>query len=157
MANELSLIISNLKDCFDGKPWYGVPVMEKLNQVSWEIVNETTYGSKTIAVLVQHIINWRIFVLRKLEGDLEFNIVIDGENDWDMIHISSQEEWNILKQELQNSQDKLIQALSTETDELLQKQVPGKAYTFGPILTSIAQHDIYHLGQIAMLNSMHKS
>lgn len=157
MANELSLIISNLKDCFDGKPWYGVAVMEKLNQVSWEIVNEKTYGSKTIAVLVQHIINWRIFVLKKLEDDLEFNIVKDGENDWDMIHISSQEEWNILKQELQNSQDKLIHALSKETDELLQKQVPGKAYTFGPILTSLAQHDIYHLGQIAMLNSMDKS
>lgn len=157
MTNELSLIISNLTDCFDGKPWYGNPIMEKLNHIPWEIVNEKTYGSKTIAVLVQHIINWRIFVLKKLEGDLEFNIVIDGENDWDMIHISSQKDWNVLKEKLQSTQEQLIQKLSHETDDLLQKQVPGKEYTFGPILNSIAQHDIYHLGQIAMLNAMHKS
>ncbi|WP_299079172.1 DinB family protein [uncultured Paraglaciecola sp.] len=131
--------------------------MEKLNQIPWEVVNEKTYGSKTIAVLVQHIINWRIFVLKKLEGDLEFNIVIDGENDWDEIHIATQEEWNLLKQRLQSTQDSLMHKISEETDELLQRQVPGKEYTFGPILTSIAQHDIYHLGQIAMLNAMHKS
>ncbi len=157
MSSELESIISNLKESFDGRPWYGISVMEKLNQIPWEVVNEKTYGSKTIAVLVQHIINWRIFVLKKLEGDLEFNIVIDGENDWDEIHIATQEEWNLLKQRLQSTQDSLMHKISEETDELLQRQVPGKEYTFGPILTSIAQHDIYHLGQIAMLNAMHKS
>lgn len=157
MRTKLESIISNLKESFDGKPWYGIPLMEKLNQIPWEVVNEKTYGSKTIAVLVQHIINWRVFVLKKLEGDLLFDIVIDGENDWETVAIRSQEEWNLLKQKLQNSQDSLIQKLAQETDEILQKKVIGKAYTFGPILRSIAQHDIYHLGQIAMLNAMHKS
>jgi len=55
--------------------------MEKLNAVSWQIVNEKMYGVKSIAVLVQHITNRRIFVLKKLEGDVIYNIVIDGEND----------------------------------------------------------------------------
>jgi len=157
MRSQLETIIQNLEASFDGKPWYGIAVMEKLNAIPWQIVNDAQYGAKTIAVLVQHIINWRIFVLKKLEGDLEFNIVIDAENDWDEVHINSLEEWNSLKQKLQNTQDSLIQKLSQETDELLNKQVPGKDYKFGPILTSIAQHDIYHLGQIAMLNSMKQS
>lgn len=157
MRNQLETIIHNLKECFDGKPWYGISVMEKLNAVPWQLVNDKIYGMKTIAILVQHIINWRIFVLKKLEGDLKFDIVIDGENDWDEIHIKSQEEWDFLKQKLLNTQDSLIQKLSQETDELLNKQVPGKDYNFGPILTSIAQHDIYHLGQIAMLNSLKQS
>lgn len=157
MRTKLESIISDLKESFDGKPWYGISVMEKLNQIPWEVVNEKTYGSKTIAVLVQHIINWRVFVLKKLEGDLLFDIVIDGENDWEAVTIQSQEEWIFLKQKLQDSQDSLIQKLAHETDEILQKKVIGKEYTFGPILTSIAQHDIYHLGQIAMLNAMHKS
>ncbi len=154
---EIDAIIDNLIDCFDGKPWYGISVMKKLNQIPWEIVNEKTYGSKTIAILVQHIINWRIFILKKLEGDPDFNIVIDGENDWDEVYIANMEEWNSLKKKLQNTQDSLIQKLSQETNELLQRKVPGKDYTFGPILTSIAQHDIYHLGQIAMLNAGHRS
>jgi len=154
MAKELDVIIQNLKECFDGKPWYGIPVMEKLNAIPWQVVNNKVYGGKSIAILVKHIMNWRIFVIKKLEGDLQFNIIIDGENDWDEVHVKSQEEWNLLKQNLQNTQDDLIEKLSKETDELLEKQVPGKEYKFGPILTSVAQHDIYHLGQIAMLNSM---
>ena len=157
MGAEIKLIILNLKETFHGKPWYGISMLDKLNTIPWEVVNEKIYGTKTIAVLVQHIINWRIFVLKKLEGDPEFNIVIDGENDWDTVDISSQEEWDDLKAKLQHTQDGLIQKLLQENDALLHKTVPGKEYKFGPILTSIAQHDIYHLGQIAMLNAMHMS
>ncbi|MFK7813443.1 MAG: DinB family protein [Maribacter sp.] len=157
MRSDLENIIQNLQESFDGKPWYGIPVMKKLNEIPWEVVNEKIYGSKSIAVLVQHIINWRIFVVKKLEGDLKFNIIIDGENDWDEVQIQSKAEWSILKKKLQETQEHLIQKLSQETDELLIKQVPGKDYSFGPILISIAQHDIYHLGQIAMLNVMNQS
>ncbi|MEP3207901.1 MAG: DinB family protein [Maribacter sp.] len=157
MKSQLEIIIHNLKESFDGKPWYGIPVMEKLNAVPWQIVNDKVYGDKSIAVLVQHIINWRIFVWKKLEGDSVYNIIIDGENDWDNIYINNEEEWNTLKNTLQKTQDKLLQILDKKTDQLLEEQVPGKAYAFGPILTSIAQHDIYHLGQIAMLNSSKQS
>lgn len=157
MRSELEIIIDNLQQSFSGKPWYGISVMEKLNAIPWQIVNDQNYGSKSIAVLVQHILNWRIFVLKKLDGDVNYNIVIDGENDWDEIRINSQEDWGILKDKLQSSQDGLIKELSNQSVELLKEQVPGKKYAFGPILISIAQHDIYHLGQIAMLNSMHQS
>jgi len=151
------MIIHNLEECFDGKPWYGISVMEKLNAVPWQIVNDRTYGSKSIAVLVQHVINWRIFILKKLEGDVAYNIIIDVENDWDEILINTQEDWLTLKGKLQSTQDDLLKALSDQSNDLLKQQVPGKAYAFGPILTSIAQHDVYHLGQIAMLNAMHQS
>lgn len=157
MSSQLETIASNLVEVFNGAPWYGKSVIEKLNEIPWSIVNEKTYGTKTIAVLIQHMINWRIFVLKKLGGDLKFNIVIDGENDWDAVHISNSEEWEALKAKLQTTQDNLLQKLSQETDAILQKKVPGKDYAFGPILTSIAQHDIYHLGQIAMLNAMQRS
>jgi uncharacterized damage-inducible protein DinB len=157
MKSQLETIIHNLEECFDGKPWYGISVMEKLNAVPWQIVNDRTYGSKSIAVLVQHVINWRIFILKKLEGDVAYNIIIDVENDWDEILINTQEDWLTLKGKLQSTQDDLLKALSDQSNDLLKQQVPGKAYAFGPILTSIVQHDVYHLGQIAMLNAMHQS
>jgi len=157
MCNELEVIINNLKDSFDGKPWYGNSVMHTLRSIPWQIANNKTYGSKSIAILVQHIISWRIFVLKRLEGDVNYDIIIDGENDWDEIHINNQEEWHSLIMKLQNTQDNLLHMLSKQTNAILQQQVTGKDYNFGPILTSIAQHDIYHLGQIAMLNAMQKS
>lgn len=155
MASELEHIINNLKECFDGKPWYGISMMEKLNAIPWEIVNDEKYESKSIAVLVQHIINWRIFLLKKLEGDAEYDLKIDSIEDWTEICINNRQDWDALNARLIESQANLLQKLSDATEELLAKQVPGKKYTFLPILTSISQHDIYHLGQIAMLNAMH--
>lgn len=154
MNNPLEIIIHNLEECFDGKPWYGISVMEKLNGIPWQIVNEKKYGDKSIGVLVQHITDWRIFVLKKLEADANYEIEMDSENDWSALQINSEEEWLTLKSELQISQDKLLEILSQRTDELLVQPVPGKKYTFLPMLTGIVQHDIFHLGQIAMLNSM---
>ena len=153
MGNRLDYIIADLKECFDGKPWYGDSVMKKLDAVDWRCVNDQIYGNKTMAILVQHMINWRIFVLKKLQGDAVYDIIIDELNDWTQIHISNEQEWNLMKQEIRNTQKELLELLANCTDELLDEKVPGKKYTFGPILQSIAQHDIYHLGQIAMLNA----
>ncbi len=154
---KLDYIINDLKECFEGKPWYGDSIMKKLEAVDWRIVNDQDYGNKSIAVLVQHMINWRIFVLKKLQGDADYDIIIDELNDWTQVHIKNEQEWNLLKQEIRNTQNKILEYLSAFTDDLLDKKVPGKKYTFGPILQSIIQHDIYHLGQIAMLNAKTKS
>ena len=156
MAAELEHIIHNLKECFDGKPWYGISMMEKLNAIPCEIVNNEKYKSKSIAVLVQHVINWRIFLLKKLDGDADYDLKIDSPEDWSEVYVKDQQEWDALKIKLVESQENLLGKLAVETEELLKKQVPGKKYTFLPILTSISQHDIYHLGQIAMLKAMHK-
>ncbi|MGB5435405.1 MAG: DinB family protein [Maribacter sp.] len=150
---KLDYIIKELETCFDGKPWYGDSVMKKLDAVDWNIVNDEIYGDKTIAVLVQHIINWRIFVIKKLQGDTEYDIIIDELNDWILITIKEEEEWEQLKQRIRQTQKEILELLAHSSDEILDKKVPAKNYTFGAILPSIAQHDIYHLGQIALLNS----
>jgi uncharacterized damage-inducible protein DinB len=155
MMGKLEYIINDLKTCFDGKPWYGDPIMKKLEAIDWKFVNHQEYGLKTIAVLLQHIINWRVFVLKKLQGDANYDIIIDGQNDWTPIHIKNEQEWDQLKLEFRKTQGDLLSFLSNCDDDLLNKIVPGKNYFFGPILQSIVQHDIYHLGQIAMMNAKH--
>ncbi|UWX55426.1 DinB family protein [Maribacter litopenaei] len=155
MTTEFEHIIQNIKTCFDGKPWYGVSIMNKLKEIPWNLVNEQKYGAKSIAVLVKHIINWRIFVLKKLEGDEAYDLIIDSIEDWTPLFIKNREEWEVLLEELRRTQSELLEKLALEDEQLLEKRVPGKKYTFGSILTSISQHDIYHLGQISMLVSMH--
>ncbi|NND78559.1 MAG: DinB family protein [Maribacter sp.] len=154
---KLEYIINDLEVCFDGKPWYGDSVMKKLDAVDWQCVNDQDYSNKSIAVLLQHMINWRIFVIKKLQGDAAYDIIIDELNDWTKVQVKNEQEWHLLKQEIRNTQKELLDLLANSTDEILDKKVPGKKYTFGPILQSVAQHDIYHLGQIAMLNAKSKS
>jgi len=153
---KLEYITGDLKESFDGKPWYGDSVMKKLDSVDWRHANDQIYGTKSIAVLVQHIINWRIFVIKKLQGDAAYDIIIDELNDWTQINVNNEQEWSHLLGELRGTQNELLELLSNCSDELLDEKVPGKKYMFGPILQSIAQHDIYHLGQIAMLNARSK-
>ena len=104
-------------------------------------------------MLVRHIINWRIFCLKKLQGDTECDVVIDGPTDWTDIYISTEKEWKRLNMSLAETQTEILEILNTANDSLLKEQVSGKNYTFLAILTSISQHDSYHLGQIAMLNA----
>ena len=156
MATELEYILHNIKESFDGKPWYGVSLIEKLKEIPWKIENDNKYQSKSIAVLVQHIINWRIFLLRKLAGDEDYDLIIDSKEDWTLIHINNQQEWESLIHRLRQTQSELIEKLSKANEALLEKLVPSKKYTFFPVLNSISQHDIYHLGQISMLVSMNK-
>lgn len=155
--HKIATIIHDLEECFDGRPWYGDSLMGKLDSLDWQYVNERRYGKKSIAVLVRHILNWRVFVLKKLEGDFEYDLVIDGPNDWTQVNITTKEEWEGLKSELKQTQEDILGILSNSSDDLLEQKVPGKKYTFGNVLPSIAQHDIYHLGQIAMLYTMGKS
>jgi uncharacterized damage-inducible protein DinB len=157
MQSKLEYIIKDLKECFDGKPWYGDSVMKKLDTIDWHIVNDQVYGTKSIAVLLRHIINWRVFVIKKLKGDADYDIIIDELNDWDQIKINHEKEWGQLKQEIRETQKEILELLVNCNNDLLDELVPGKKYTFGPILQSISQHDIYHLGQIAMLNAKAKS
>jgi len=109
MASELEHIINNLKECFDGKPWYGISMMEKLNVIPWEIVNDEKYESKSIAVLVQHIINWRIFLLKKLEGNAYYDLKIDSPEDWSEAYIKDQQEWDAFKIMLVETQENLLE------------------------------------------------
>jgi uncharacterized damage-inducible protein DinB len=156
MHGQIKKLTHNLETVFDGNPWYGIPIMKKLESIDWQLVNDRPSGSRSIAVLLQHMINWRIFVLKKLQGDTTYDIIIDGPNDWTEIHIGDKQGWDRLKKELQVTQKDLLDILNSASDALLVQKVPGKDYRFGPILDSVAQHDMYHLGQIALIDSMLK-
>ncbi len=151
---QINAIISNLTEVFEGEPWYGTSVMKKLETIDWQTVNEKKYGTKSIAVLLGHMISWRVFVLKKLQGDEAFAIQIDNHADWPNIHITSANEWGELLEELMATQRMLLSLLANHADALLEQKVPGKNDTFRFLLEGIVQHDVYHLGQIALLNAM---
>ncbi len=151
---QINAIISNLQDVFEGEPWYGTSVMQKLETIDWQIVNEKKYGTKSIAVLLGHMISWRVFVLKKLQGDEAFTIEIDNHSDWPNIHIATANEWGELLEELRATQRILLALLVEQTDAFLEQKIPGKNDNFRFLMEGIIQHDVYHLGQIALLNSM---
>jgi len=141
-------IIQQYRHVYEGTPWYGQAMMEKLSTITPQSAHKIVHiGWHSIAQLVWHMTAWREFVIRKLEGDEDFAIQLNTPSDWS----ERTAPWADLLEHLQESQEKIITLLVLCPDEKLRETVPGKDYTFDYLLHGIIRHDVYHLGQIALI------
>lgn len=154
---QITELLEELNAAFKGEPWYGISLMEKLNQITAnEAVASITDYPKTIAKLVKHLLAWREFVIKKLEGDALFKIEMNTESDWPTVEIKSDSDWKNLLSELETSQRKLLELLANLSDDLLRANVSGENYNHRYMLRGLIEHDTYHLGQISLLHSILK-
>ncbi|MCP9769862.1 DinB family protein [Lacihabitans sp. LS3-19] len=149
--------IENLKNllntAFHGGAWHGPSVLELTKGLS---VKEASYSAgnvHNIAELLYHITSWRLFCVKKMQGDEAYNISDDKAN-WGNIGKIDQFELETLMMELTLSHDELIKELDTKTDAFLQEIVPGAEYNFNTLINGIIHHDLYHSGQIAILKKL---
>lgn len=149
MNKEIERIIDLLKRTTDGYAWHGPDIRTVLDDVSLVQAVLRINGGHSIAELIHHITMWRIFAIKKLQGEDSFDITL--ESNFKRIESVSEEEWKELLDNLRHSQEALIHELSERNDSLLDEQVPGRSYNFYVLLQGIIQHDIYHLGQMVFL------
>jgi len=146
-------------EVFNGEPWFGESIVGSLQKVSleyWTKKPENTTNS--IASIVCHMIDWRYFVVEKLKGNASFDIPLNTKEDWrENVVISSEEDKEKIFLELRDSQEELIKLIKEKKDTWLQEITPGKEYTNDYMLQGILQHDVYHLGQINVINSQLKN
>ncbi|MDH3697178.1 MAG: DinB family protein [Flavobacteriaceae bacterium] len=155
--NEIDRIIANAGDCFNGKPWYGTSTMTILDMVSYSQVNIRPEGfSKSIAGLLRHMIAWRVFTIKKLKGLADFNIDPESAANWDSSNVT-EKEWKGLLKLLKKTQDALVNVFEGMEAENLTEGVPGSKYSRDYLIRGIIQHDVYHLGQIAVLKDIIES
>lgn len=145
-----------IENYYRDRPWYGASVLEVIQDIDHEMAVAHVPGSTmTIARLIAHVISWRYFVIEKLKENADFDIVMNTEEDWPEVMINDDDDWQGLLYELEVSQTQLIAALSSMDEDMrLDHTVPGKDYNYQYLLTGITQHDVYHLGQIALIKKM---
>ena len=151
--DRIKELMSLMGSCFDGTPWHGESVMEKLDSVKFEFVNKTVNGSNSIGLLANHMVQWRLFVIEKLNGNAEFDIMLNTKEDWPDTNIRNDDDWKELIQKLQQTQTKILEILSEKHDSFLAEKTPGKKYSNLELLEGIVHHDVYHSAQIGLLNS----
>jgi uncharacterized damage-inducible protein DinB len=76
---------------------------------------------------------------------------ISPEEDWPLIEDVSEESWARTVESLREEHESLVGALSSLSAERLGETVPGRSYNFYTLLHGVIHHDLYHLGQIAVL------
>lgn len=147
-----------MSEIFEGEAWYGHSVMRKLENVPYKIGYKTCVPeSHSCAEIVAHLIAWKTFAIEKLKSNDEYAIEPDSEDDWPEIEITSAQEWEVLKRKLVAAQSEIYRLLEEmKDDSFLDEKVKGEDYDFEYLLRGIIQHDIYHLGQIGLIESQFK-
>ena len=154
MNHEILQIAEQLRDAYEGEPWFGRSIGDILNEIDEAIVFEKPTNQHSILELLWHMITWKEFTLSRLRNDDELPIKYFEENDWRMLDHSDKNLWQQGLQKFSKLHNELIEITRQQNDELLSQRVSDRKYNFRKLLYGIVQHDIYHLGQIAYIKKM---
>lgn len=155
MNKEISFLVAQLKDAYEGDPWFGRNAKLLLNEVNEENVFQKPSGEHSILELVWHMVNWREFTISRINNKDNKTMEYFEANDWRVLDHTNKELWKEGLSRLYQTQEILLNLLENQKDALLETNVAGRNYTFKKLLHGILQHDIYHLGQIAYINKMY--
>lgn len=136
------------------KPWFGTSLEKILTGITAkQAAARPIENAHTIWELVQHMINWRIYVIKNLtEG--KYSIEIDSEQDFTTITDTSIENWKRTMDEFYATTQQLVDAINAFDVALLQENLPVRPFSHYALFHGIIHHDIYHTGQIAILKKL---
>lgn len=148
--------VERLEESFSGKPWYGTSVWKSLEAIPAQFWNDKPTGiSHSIAELVVHMIDWRGFVIEKINNNEAFSIELNSEQDWRKgVLVASEDDKQIVMNELLETQRQLCELLEKKPDSWLLELVAGGNYRNDYMMRGLVPHDVYHVGQINLIHSI---
>jgi uncharacterized damage-inducible protein DinB len=148
-VSEGARIADQLRRAFDGSAWHGPALLELL-----EDVDAATAAAKplpkvhSIWELVLHIAVWDDAALRRLGGK---KWQPTGRANFPPVSRPAEAAWRKAMRATKRTHDVLVATVAALPAARLGDRVPGKRYDFYHMLHGIAQHELYHAGQIAIL------
>ena len=150
MSTEIERIKDQMNKTFYSDAWHGGSVMEFLLEIgAEEAASRPLEARHSIWELVPHMETWKRVARLALEGKEMGSI--SPEEDWPAIEDMSEESWTRTVESLREEHEALVGALSRLSEESLGETVPGRSYSFYTLIHGVIHHDLYHLGQIAIL------
>ena len=150
MSAEMERIKDQMQKTFYSDAWHGGSVMEFLTEIrAEEAASRPLKARHTIWELVQHMETWKRVARLALEGEEMGRI--SPEEDWPAVEDFGEESWSRAVESLREEHEALVGALSLLSEARLGEAVPGRSYSFYTLLHGVIHHDLYHLGQIAIL------
>jgi uncharacterized damage-inducible protein DinB len=148
--------IRQLNDLYDGEPWYGDSLLDKLDAFSPEMAFAVPApGVHSIAQIVAHMLVWRRVLIEHLKGNTQFRPEADSAEDWNPPAKLKSKGWEKLLSELADNQQVLLDLLAAQSEAWLEKPYRD-GHTYRYLLEGVIQHDVYHIGQIGLLGKMNR-
>jgi len=147
--SEVQRSEDQLRRAFEGKAWHGPAVNESLEGVTAQIAAARPIANAhTIWELVHHIGAWADIVRRGIEGE---KFEITDEMNFPPVNDKSEAAWKESLRQLDESQRKIRQLTLQLSESRLQEIVVEGGSNIYVLLHGVAQHAIYHAGQIVLL------
>ncbi|HET9055971.1 MAG TPA: DinB family protein [Chitinophagaceae bacterium] len=152
MYGEIKNYITEFQTIYQGQPFYGKPLMDIVKQADIKKVYKKPSATGHSAYeILQHLLAWRVYFVKKLNGDKEASIKVNSADDWPPLPaMQTEDNWKALIKKVELNHQALITALSQYKDESLDEKFAGSIYPLRTFLNGQIQHDIYHIGQIAL-------
>jgi uncharacterized damage-inducible protein DinB len=153
--SEAFRIADQLLRAFDGEAWHGDSLFEILEGVTaGQAAAHPIKGVHSIWELVLHIAAWDDAVLRRFAG---VAVELSDAENFPPVNDTGEAAWHAALARARRTHHDLIAAVNELPDSRLYEMVPGKEgahHTFYYMLHGVAQHELYHAGQIALLKKM---
>jgi len=139
-------LITRAKGFFNGDASYGDPAMKILEGITSESAMKRPDKDTHSAVeLLAHIVGWEDVYLKRFQGDTKATIDQNMSFDWKRTDKNEKTAWRSLTFAFEKNHDQLVSLLENgKTD----------AQTKEKLVNDIMEHDIYHLGQIALIKKL---
>jgi uncharacterized damage-inducible protein DinB len=147
--SEPGRIADQLRRAFDGDAWHGPALLELLADV-----DAATAAAKPLAEvhsiweLVLHVAAWDGAALQRLGGE---KCQPQGAANFPPVIDPTPAAWRKAVAEMKRTHQLLVKTVAGLSNSRLRNRVPGKRYDFYHMLHGMAQHELYHAGQIAIL------
>jgi uncharacterized damage-inducible protein DinB len=153
--SESTRIADQLRRAFYGGAWHGDSLLEILEGVTAERAAARPIAeAHSIWELVLHIAAWDGAVRRRMTA---VAVKLSPAKNFPPVLDTSEAAWVETLGRVWRVHEELIATVEKFPEKSLGKQVPGKRgahYNFYYMLHGVAQHELYHAGQIALLKKM---
>lgn len=146
--SEAEFIADQLHRAFYGSAWHGPALMELLTDMDAVTAARPMPNVHSIWELVLHIAAWDEAVRRRIGGE---KLQLKAEENFPRVPSPTPAAWRKAIADAKRTHDRLVKTVAGLSDERLLDRVPGKRYNFHHMLHGLAQHELYHAGQIAVL------
>lgn len=151
-------VIDELRRAHAGTPWHGpsrATVLEGLTpaQAAWKPRDD----AHSIWELVLHMMSWTDEVMQRAKGRVAGE---PDDGDWPEVPAPTAAAWSDALHALDAAHDAMVRTVRELREERFAERVGtgsdpgGKGISVRAMLLSLAQHDVYHTGQCAMLKRL---
>lgn len=158
---EIPRLLDQLRRAFNGDPWCGPSLLTNLEGTTADQAAQYPIkNAHSIWEIVIHVASWTAIVRRRIADNKPLQLG-DAE-DWPALPADlSEASWQAALTDLLEAQNELLAFIETLPGEALDRTIgatfeppQGSSYTAYQMLHGVAQHYLYHAGQVVLLRKL---